>query len=79
MLNLELNKLMIRLSDLLFTGAISNNHKFIIYGGPDNLKKIWKFKTNVRMKSIKFSHSVTSCKFTDDSQLLYVGTYKRLH
>ncbi|KAM3131958.1 hypothetical protein pb186bvf_015971 [Paramecium bursaria] len=62
----------------IFTGAISNNLKYIIAGGPDKILIIWRYQTNVLMKSLKFDYQIMSCNFTDDSQLLYVGIEKRL-
>ena len=61
------------------TGAISNNLKYIVAGGADSILKIWNYRTYNLIKSLKFDDSVLSCKFTDDSKLLYVGIGNRLY
>ena len=63
----------------LFTGAISNNLKYIVVGGDNELLKIWKFKNNMLAKSIIFDVFVQISKFTDDSHFLYIGTQHILY
>ncbi|KAM3133137.1 WD repeat-containing protein 33 [Paramecium bursaria] len=75
--------------DITFhTGAISNNLKYIIAGfsgvslgslGFDGLLKIWNYKSYALVKSIQFKTSVTSLKFTDNSELLYVGIHSQIY
>ena len=61
-----------------FASDISNNLNYII-SGRDRLLKIWKYKTNVLRLSIKFNSMIECCRFTEDSKLLYVGTYQILY
>ena len=48
-------------------------------GGSDKLLKIWNYKTNNLIKSLKFENDVRICRFTDDSLLLYVGINTMLY
>ncbi|KAM3136084.1 hypothetical protein pb186bvf_011889 [Paramecium bursaria] len=63
----------------IHTGSISNNLKYIVSGGDDKLLKIWKYNTCALMKTIRFDNCVQISKFTDDSQLLYVGIHSILY
>ncbi|KAM3136090.1 hypothetical protein pb186bvf_011895 [Paramecium bursaria] len=63
----------------IHTGAISNNLKYIVSGGDNQIVKIWKYNTIRLFKQINISDRICVCKFTDDSQLLYVGVSKRIY
>ena len=61
------------------SAAISNNLKLIIARGTNKYLKIWKYKSNQLLKSIKFDHFAKSCKISDDSQFLYAGIANKLY
>ena len=59
---------------MIFTGAISNDLKYVVSGGADDLLKIWDYKTCQLIKSIRLNSSVSTCKFTEDSTLIYASS-----
>ncbi|KAM3133763.1 hypothetical protein pb186bvf_014172 [Paramecium bursaria] len=65
--------------DDFFTGAISNNLKYIVSSGWQPLLNVWDYYSNKRIKSIQFEEFIQFCKFTEDSKLLYVGTFQLLY
>ncbi|KAM3128862.1 hypothetical protein pb186bvf_018997 [Paramecium bursaria] len=61
-------------NDLIETATISNNLRYIVYGGNDCYLKIWDYQTFKRVRQIRLDGVILICRFTEDSKLLYVGT-----